>query len=101
MATLGSNLDKVKIIKQNNSIIIIETFSNQQYSGLGRGEYASLSAEESITVHNIQNIVISIKNETVVIKSAMGVMHTFNINIVETEGFKFKTELEFIQNLIK
>ena len=101
MTTLGSNLDKVKIIKDKNIITIIESVSNQQYSGLGRAGSATLTVNETIATHYISNISITIKNNNVVIKTTTGIMHSFDFNIIEADGFTFETQLEFVKNLMK
>ncbi len=101
MTTLGSNLDYVKVIKNKNIITVVELYSNQTYSGLGRSDAATLSANSNITVHNKQNLHVSVQNDTVVIKSTTGIMHKFIFNVVELEGFNANDPLEFAQELLK
>jgi hypothetical protein len=101
MTTLGSNLDYVKIIKDTNIITIIETYSNQTYSGLGHSNKASLSVNSTASVYNKQNLQISLKNENITIKSNAGSIHNFNYNTLELKGIKASNVLEFAQLLLK
>jgi len=101
MTTIGSSLDRVQIIKSENVITIIETYSNQQYSGHGHSNKASLSVNSNTSVYNKQNLQISIKNENIVIKSLSGSIHNFNYNVLELKGISATNITEFAQALLK
>ena len=101
MTTLGSSLDEIEIIKDKNIITIIETYSNQQYSGLGHAQQAALITNSNIAVYNKQNIQVSIVNDTIIIKSNCGTSHSFNYNNILFEGFNASDALTFAQELLK
>lgn len=103
MASMGTSLDKVKIIKSKSVITIMEMYTTLDYNGLGyvQDKNASIALNTNIVVHNKTNLQIAIKGNDIVIRSTAGAMHTFDFEVVEVEGMtKGNDIIQFIQNLM-
>ena len=102
MSTLGSSLDLVKVIKQQDIITVIESYSTQQYTGNGYvpSAKATLSVSTNIVVHNKANLQIAVKDNTISIRSVAGGMHTFSFDVLNTEGVTMDSPLHFAQALM-